>query len=158
MRGRTARPVLAGGLGAAAGVVLVLPPMQAGGGVFAAVAVSATIVAAWRLGLREIASSASTGAEPTGSGETGSEPARRRERWGRLAGAGFALSLAMGAQLAAGLTDRTGLLGLPRSLWGLLLGVWLVPLILTSIGFAVSFSPPDPKDLERLRPDGRRDP
>ena len=36
MRGRTARAVLAGGLGAAAGVVLVLPPMQAGGGVFAA--------------------------------------------------------------------------------------------------------------------------
>ena len=157
MRGRTARPVLAGGLGAAAGVVLVLPPMQTGGGVFAAVAVSATIVAAWRLGLREIASSAPTGAEPTGAGETGSGPARR-ERWGRLAGAGFALSLAMGAQLAAGLTDRTGLLGLPRSLWGLLLGVWLVPLILTSVGFAVSFSPPDPKDLERLQPGGRRDP
>jgi len=65
---------------------------------------------------------------------------------------------AAGALLAAGLADGPGFFGLPRSLWGLLLGIWLIPLALTSLGFAVSFTAPTPADLERLRVRSREDP
>ena len=83
------------------------------------------------------------------------------KRWSGLASAasvGFALSLVSGALLAAGLADGPGFFGLPRSLWGLLLGVWLIPLVLTSLGFAVSFAPPTPAELERLRARSREGP
>ncbi|MCY4627484.1 MAG: hypothetical protein OXE58_07950 [Acidobacteria bacterium] len=105
-------------------------------GVLAAAAVSAAVIATWGMG--------SAGRRASGS----------PKRWNRLhqaASASFALSLAAGALLAAGLFEGPGFFGLPRSLWGLLLGVWLIPLVVTSLGFAASFAPPDPADLERLR-------
>ena len=102
----------------------------------AAVAVSAAVIAAWTVGI---------GGRP----ESGSQ--KRRHRLQQAATAGFALSLMAGALLAAGLFEGSGWFGLPRSLWGLLLGVWLIPLIVTSLGFAASFAPPNAADLERLR-------
>ena len=102
----------------------------------AAVAVSAAVIAAWTVGI---------GGRP----ESGSQ--KRRHRLHEAATAGFALSLMAGALLAAGLFEGPGFFGLPRSLWGLLLGVWLIPLIVTSLGFAASFAPPSAADLERLR-------
>lgn len=109
----------------------------------AAAAVSGAILTSWAVG--------SPGPRASGAGK----------RWNRLhraASVGFALSLAAGALLAAGLWEGPGFFGVPRSLWGLLLGVWLLPLVLTSLGFAASFAPPDPADLERLRSRSRGGP
>ena len=128
--------VLAGFLPAAAALLLVVP-----GGIGAAVAaaaVSIAILAVW------------------GAGSVGDRaPGRRGARWERITTAGFALSLAAGAVLAAGVGDGPGFFGLPRSLWGLLLGVWLLPLVVTSVGFAASFRPPAGAALERLRAERR---
>ena len=41
--------------------------------------------------------------------------------------------------------------GLPLPLLGLLCGVFLLPLALTSVGFALSFRPPAPGGLAALR-------
>ena len=76
---------------------------------------------------------------------------RQRKLLHQAVTGGFGLSLAAGALLAAGVFDGPGFFGLPRSLWGLLLGVWLIPLVLTSVGFAVSFAAPTPAELKRLR-------
>ena len=118
----------------AAAATLLLPGESSGS--LAAVAVSAAVIAAWTVGI---------------GGHPGSGSKKRRQRLHQAATAGFALSLMAGALLAAGLFEGPGFFGLPRSLWGLLLGVWLIPLLVTSLGFAASFAPPGPADLERLR-------
>lgn len=77
--------------------------------------------------------------------------ASAKTRAGAWWSGGFLVSLGFGLSLTAGAGGETTLFGLPLSLWGLLLGVFAVPLALTSIGFAVSFEPPDVRGLERLR-------
>ena len=133
--------ILAASLVVAAAAALLLPGESAG--LLAAAAVSAAVIAVWSVG--------SAGRPETGAGQ-------RQKRIRRAVRIGFGLSLASGALLAAGLADGTGFFGLPRSLWGLLLGVWLIPLVLTSLGFAVSFAPPTPAELERLRARSRQSP
>ncbi len=66
--------------------------------------------------------------------------------------AAFFVSLASGTALAAGGAAPV-VFGLPLSLWGLFVGVFLVPLALTTLGFALDFEPPDRRGLERLRKD-----
>ena len=133
--------VLAPGLVIAAAVVLTVSGGT--GGALAAATVGGAILAVWSVG-------------SVGSGEK--DPAnRQRLGWERLTGVGLALSLGGGVLLAAGLADGPGFFGLPRSLWGLLLGVWLIPLLLTSTGFAASFRPPDSERLQRLRAERRPD-
>ena len=126
--------ILAASLVVAAAAALLLPGESTG--CLAAAAVGAAVMAAWSVG---------TAGRPT------SAAAKRRNLLHKVVTAGFGLSLTAGALLAAGLADGPGFLGLPRSLWGLLLGVWLIPLVTTSVGFAVSFAPPTPAELERLR-------
>ncbi len=133
--------ILAASLVVAAAATLLMSGGSAG--LLAAAAVSAAVIAVWSVG--------SAGRPETSAGE-------RRNRLGRAISIGFGLSLTAGALLAAGLADGAGFFGLPRSLWGLLLGVWLVPLVLTSVGFAVSFAPPTPAELERLRARPRGNP
>lgn len=91
------------------------------------------------------------------TGSSGGLPGRDTRRRDRLTAVGLALSVGAGTALAAGIFDGPGPFGLPRSLWGLLLGVWLLPLVITSLGFALSFRPPNAADLERLRAAVRRD-
>ena len=129
--------VLAPAIVVAAAAALLIPGESSG--LLAAVAVSAAVIAVWTIGTVGI------GGRP----ESGSK--KRTQRLHQAATVGFALSLTAGALLAAGLFDGPGFFGLPRSLWGLLLGVWLIPLLVTSLGFAASFAPPGPTDLERLR-------
>ena len=117
--------VLAASLVAAAALTL-----PVAGGALAAVAASGAILAVWNVG------------------SAGGGPSRRLDV---VTGGGLALSLVGGTLMAAGLADGPGFFGLPRSLWGLLLGIWLIPLVLTSAGFAASFHPPDAADLKRLR-------
>ena len=126
--------VLAPAIVVAAAAALLIPGESSG--LLAAVAVSAAVIAVWTVGI---------GGRP----ESGSK--KRRQRLHQAATVGFAVSLTAGALLAAGLLEGPGWFGLPRSLWGLLLGVWLIPLVVTSLGFAASFAPPGPADLERLR-------
>ena len=85
----------------------------------------------------------------TGSagGLSGSRWRRRVDLW---ATAGLSLSLAGGAILA-GILEGTGAFGLPRALVAVVVGVFLIPLALTTIGFAVAFEPPSEEDLDRLR-------
>ena len=104
-------------------------------GLVAPIAVSGATMAAWC------------------AGSAGPERPRRGTRSDRATSIAFALILGAGVLLAAGLADGAGFLGLPRSLWGLLLGVWLGPLVVTSLGFALAFEPPDPVVLKRLRGD-----
>ena len=130
---RTSR-VLAAFLMVVAPVALLVPGEPSG--YLAAAAVSAAVVAVWSVG--------SNGRPKSGDGQ-------RRNRLHRAISIGFGCSLAAGALLAAGFAEGPGVLGLPRSLWGLLLGVWLIPLVLTSLGFAVSFAPPTTAELQRLR-------
>ena len=132
--------ILAASLVVAAAAALLLSGESAG--LPAAAAVSAAVIAVWSVG--------SAGRPETGSG-------KRRSRLGRAVSIGFGLSLAAGALLAAGLADGPGFFGLPRSLWGLLLGVWLIPLVMTSFGFAVSFAAPTRAELERLRARSQED-
>ena len=133
--------ILAASLVIAAAATLLIPGESAG--LLAAAGASLAIIAVWNAGI--------AGRPRSGTG-------KRRHRLHTLATVGFGLSLAAGALLAAGLADGPGALGLPRSLWGLLLGVWLIPLVVTSVGFAVSFAPPTPAELERLRARSREDP
>ena len=132
--------ILAASLVVAAAATLLLPGESTG--YLAAAAVSAAIIAVWSVG-------------------TAGRPKPGMANWPTLlhqvVTIGFGLSLAAGALLAAGLADGPGLFGLPRSLWGLLFGVWLIPLVLTSLGFAVSFAPPTPAELERLRARSQED-
>ena len=137
---RTSR-VLAAFLMAAGAATLLLSGESTG--YLAAVAVSAAILAAWSVGA---------------AGRPRSGTAKRGNLLHAAVTVGFGLSLAAGALLAAGLMDGPGFFGLPRSLWGLLLGVWLIPLVLTSLGFAVSFAPPTAADLERIRARSRQSP
>ena len=123
-----------------AAAALLLPGESAG--YLAAAAVSVAVIAAWSVG---------TAGRPK-PGTT-----KRRNLLHRAVAAGFGLSLAAGALLAAGLADGPGFFGLPRSLWGLLLGVWLIPLVVTSLGFAVSFVAPTAAELERLRARSQED-
>ena len=143
--------VLAASLSAA--VVLALAPVSAStaataaatgrfAGGLAAAAVVLAILAVWSFG--------------TAGGERARAALQRRNRWDRWTGVGLALSLGAGTLLAAGIGSAPGLFGLPGALWGLLLGVWLVPLLLTSAGFALAFRPPDRAALERLRAACRR--
>lgn len=131
--------VLAASLVPAAAAALLIPVGTAG--LFPAAAVSGAILAVWSVGT-------------AGAGIPGETS---RMLVDRLTGFGFAIALAGGTLMATGVADGAALFGLPRSLWGLLLGVWLIPLLLTSAGFALSFRPPDAADLERLRAAFRRD-
>ena len=133
--------VLAASLVAAAAMALSVPGGP--GAILAAVAVSGAILGVWSVGSVRPAEG---------------DMVRPRSRLDRAAGLGLALSLVAGTLLAAGLADGPGFFGLPRSLWGLLLGVWLVPLILTSAGFAASFRPPKAMDVDRLRAGRARSP
>lgn len=110
----------------------------------AAVSVTAAISGAWILG---------PPASLRGAADAGSIRRRRIGRW--ITGAFFA-SLAIGSLLAAGVfagpPPAAGAPpGLPRSLLGLLFGVFLLPLALTSVGFALTFRPPAPEGLAALR-------
>jgi len=133
--------ILAASLVVAAAAALLLPGESTG--TLAGAAVSAAVIAVWSVGT---------------AGRPKSGTAKRGNLLRRAVTVGFGLSLAAGALLAAGLADGPGFFGLPRSLWGLLLGVWLIPLVITSFGFAVSFAPPAPAELERLRARSRERP
>lgn len=133
--------ILAASLVIAAAATLLMPGESTG--LLAAAATSLAILAVWCVGT---------------DGRTHAGAAKRRNLFRRAVTVGFGLSLAAGAVLAAGLGDGTGFFGLPRSLWGLLFGVWLIPLVMTSLGFAVSFAPPTPAELERLRARSREGP
>ena len=133
--------VLAASLVIAGAVTLLLPGESAG--LLAAAAASLAILAVWCGGT---------------DGHPQSDGAKLRNLLRQVATVGFGLSLAAGTLLAAGLADGPGAFGLPRSLWGLLLGVWLIPLVITSLGFVVSFAPPTPAELERLRSQTRGSP
>lgn len=126
--------ILAASLVIAAAATLLMPGESTG--LLAAAAASLAIFAVWCVGT---------------DGPTHAGAAKRRNCLRQAVTVGFGLSLAAGVLLAAGLADGPGLFGLPRSLWGLLLGVWLIPLVLTSLGFAASFAPPSREELERLR-------
>ncbi len=120
-RGSRRPPAAALLIGLAGGALL------AGGAAAMAIAVAAAVAAVWACGSSD-----------------------SRSSWGAWSGALFALSLGAGTLLAAS-PSATGPAGLPLALWGLLLGVFGVPLVLTGAGFALSFRPPDPKALRRLR-------
>lgn len=117
-------------------VVAAALTLPVAGGTLAAVAVSGAIFGVWMVG-------------------SAGGPRRRLDR---VTSGGLALCLVSGTLLAAGLGDGPGYFGLPRSLLGLVLGIWLIPLLLTSAGFALSFRPPDAADLDRLRAESRHDP
>ena len=75
-----------------------------------------------------------------------------RRRWReRIVAALLVACLAMGGLAAAGRIDAAGPLGLPVAVWGLLGGVWILPLVLTSASFAVFFRPPDAAALKRAQ-------
>ena len=133
--------VLAASLVVAAAATLLVARESAG--LAAGAAASLAIIAVWNVGT---------------AGRPKSGTAQRRNLPSQAVTVGLGLSLAAGALLAAGLADGPGFFGLPRSLWGLLLGIWLIPLALTSLGFAVSFTAPTPAELERLRARSREDP
>ena len=133
--------ILAASLVIAGAVTLLIPGESAG--LLAAAVASLAIIAVWSVG--------SAGGPPSGTGN-------RRNRLHQAISVGFGLSLGVGAFLAAGFADGPGAFGLPRSLWGLVLGVWLIPLAVTSVGFAVSFAPPTPAELARLRGQSRESP
>lgn len=132
--------ILAASLVVAAAAALLLSRESTGA--LAAAAVSAAILAVWSVGT---------------AGRPKPAVAKRRNLLHRAVTVGFGLSLAAGALLGAGLADGPGFFGLPRSLWALLLGVWLIPLVLTSLGFAASFAPPTAAELERLRARSQED-
>ena len=142
MLAKGAFPVLAAGCVVAAALALAVAGAAAGP--LAGAAVTGAILAIWSLG-----NAGGVSGAPASAGAT------QRDR--RI-GLGLALSLAAGVGLSAGIAPGPGFFELPRSLWGLLLGVWLVPLVLTSIGFAWAFQPPDATARERLRKASRRDP
>lgn len=126
------KPALAGATVAAAGIALALPLPDGPGRLWSALLAglaAAAILSVWGLGLRARA---------------------RRSAWDRWTGAGLATSLG-GGVLGAALLEGSGAFGLPRALWALLLGVFLVPLVLTNLGFFLSFEPPAPEDLRRIR-------
>ncbi|MCY3744666.1 MAG: hypothetical protein OXH05_00420 [Acidobacteria bacterium] len=133
--------VLAASLVVAAAAMLLVARESAG--LAAGAAASLAIIAVWNVGT---------------AGRPKSGTPQRRNLPSQAVTVGLGLSLAAGALLAAGLADGPGFFGLPRSLWGLLLGIWLIPLALTSLGFAVSFTAPTPAELERLRARSREDP
>lgn len=133
--------ILAASLVVAAAATLFIPAESAA--LPAAAAASLAILAVWCAGA---------------AGRPEADAAKRRNLLRQLVTVGFGLSLTAGALLAAGLADGPGFFGLPRSLWGLLLGVWLIPLVMTSLGFAASFAPPTPAELARLRGRSREDP
>lgn len=133
--------VLAASLVVVAAAALLIPGESAG--LVAAAAASLAIVAVWCAGT---------------AGRPQPGMAKRPNLLRRAVTVGFGLSLTAGALLAAGLADGPGLFGLPRSLWGLLLGVWLIPLVLTSLGFAATFAPPTPAEMQRLRARSREGP
>ncbi len=118
---------------AAAGIVGPSPGESGGGAVAIAGLVVVAILLTWATG--------SAGGAAAGGWR------KRVDRWTTV---GLAVSLAAGAGLAATL-DGVGPYGLPAALWALVIGVFVVPLVLTSVGSAVSFEPPSDSDLERLR-------
>lgn len=122
---------------AASLVVAAALTLPVAGGTLAAVVASGAVMAVWLVG--------SAGGGP-------------RRGLDAATSAALVLALVGGTLIAAGLADGPGFFGLPRSLWGLLLGIWLIPLVLTSAGFAASFRPPDAAALDRLRAAARRDP
>ena len=119
---------------AAAGIAESGPGESGGGSVAVAGLVVVAILLTWA----------------TGSAGPAAAPGGWRKRVDRWTTAGLAVSLAAGAGLAATL-DGVGPYGLPAALWALVIGVFVVPLVLTSVGSAVSFEPPSDSDLERLR-------
>lgn len=149
------RPPLAALRMVFAGVMLIVVWLVGGAGAIAipaAISVTGAITGVWILG---------TPPTRPGSGAAARRDARRR-RADRWISAAFFLSLGGGALLATGVfgssTPADSALppggappGLPLPLLGLLFGVFLLPLLLTGIGFALTFRPPAPDGLAALR-------
>lgn len=144
------RPPLAALRMVFAGVMLIVVWLLGGAGAIAipaAISVTGAITGVWILG--------SPRPRP-GAGAAARRDARRRraDRW--ISGV-FFLSLAAGALLTTGVfggsppADTGAPPGLPLPLLGLLFGVFLLPLVLTGVGFALTFRPPAPEGLAALR-------
>lgn len=131
-----------------AGAVLLLSgllgPDEPPAAVVSALSTAAAIAGAWLLGARPPA------------GDENGETRPPRSRAGRWTTAALLASLAAGTLLAASVpatsgTDAPTSPALPASVYGLVVGVFLAPLLLTSLGFALSFRAPSASDLDRLR-------
>ena len=137
---------------AGAGAVLLLVGLlgadERPAAVVSALAAAAAVAGAWLLG----------GPPPTDDPPAGTRRPRRRA--GRRTTAAFLVSLGAGALLTASLPTARGpeAPAFPPSLSALILGVFLAPLLLTSLGFALSFRPPSAEDLDRLRRAAREAP
>ncbi len=130
---RSVKPAIAGFALAAAAAAVAAPAGGSAGAGLVAGAVALAILAVWS----------------TGSA-VGANRSARGARWDRWTTTGLAASLVLGVAGAA-LLSGDGPFGLPRALWALLSGVFLVPLLLTTVGFAAAFEPPSNEDLRRLR-------
>ena len=144
MPSRSLRAPLAALLIAGAGGVLLLVGVLGADGrsaaVVAALSTAAAVAGAWLLGALPPAAD-----RPAGTGR----PRRRAGLWSTAA---FLVSLGAGTLLAALPSTRgPGAPAFPPSLSALVVGVFLAPLLLTSLGFALSFRPPSANDLDRLR-------
>lgn len=145
MPSRSLRAPLAALLIAGAGGVLLLVGVLGADGrtaaVVAALSTAAAVAGAWLLGALPPAAD-----RPAGTGR----PRRRAGLWSTAA---FLVSLGAGTLLTASLpaTRGPGAPAFPSSLSALVVGVFLAPLLLTSLGFALSFRPPSANDLDRLR-------
>lgn len=143
------RPPLAALLIAGAGAVLLLVGLlgadERPAAAASALSAAAAVAGAWLLGARPPAG------DPTDA------PGRARRRAGRRTTAAFTaaflVSLGAGTLLTAALpaSREAGTPAFPPSLSALILGVFAAPLLLTSLGFALTFRPPSANDLDRLR-------
>lgn len=137
---------------AGAGAVLLLVGLLGADGptaaVVSALSTAAAIAGAWLLGALPPAA------------DRPAETGRPRRRAGRWTTAAFLVSLGAGALLTASLPAARGpeAPAFPPSLSALIVGVFLAPLLLTSLGFALSFRPPSAEDLDRLRRAAREAP
>lgn len=149
MSSSSLRPPLAALLIAGAGAVLLLVGLLGANerpmAVVSALSAAAAVAGAWLLGTRPPAD------DPTAA------PGRARRRAGRRTTAAFTaaflVSLGAGTLLTAALpaTREAAAPAFPPSLSALIFGVFAAPLLLTSLGFALSFRPPSANDLDRLR-------
>ena len=143
------RPPLAALRMVFAGVMLIVVWLLGGAGAVAipaAISVTGAITGVWILG--------SPRPRPGASAAARRDARRKRaDRW--ITGA-FFLSLATGALLTTGVFGGSPPAdsappGLPLPLLGLLFGVFLLPLVLTGVGFALTYRPPAPEGLAALR-------
>lgn len=150
LRAPFAALLVAGG-GAVLLLVGLLGANERSAAVVSALSTAAAIAGAWLLGARPPADDANA------------ETRRPRPRAGRWLTAAFLTSLAAGTLVAASIPASPGAgalasPGLPPSVSGLVVGVFLAPLLLTSLDFAFSFRAPSANDLDRLRRAARETP